>query len=458
MTAPNWAGMAEQDPGTKAWGSGTGAQGRGTTAGGSGAGTQVPGTQAQGAAPDGQGALRAVIRLFLRLGFTAFGGPAAHIAMMRDEVVGRRRWLTNQEFLDLVGATNLIPGPNSTEMAIHVGYRRAGRAGLVAAGAAFILPAVLIVTVLAAVYVRYGATPQATWLLYGVKPVIMAVVFQALWVLGRTAVKDLLTGAAGAIALVLYFAGMNEIGLLIGTGLAVTVIENAGRLRPAATTGMLAAAVSMNAWARGAPAARAAASTSAVATAAEAGAAAGAAAVEVVPFALHRLFLIFLKIGSVLYGSGYVLLAFLRADFIQRLGWLTDRQLLDAVAIGQFTPGPVFTTATFIGYVLGGLPGAAAATAGIFLPSFVFVAASHPFIPRLRRSPWAGALLDGVNVASLALMAGVSWQLARAAIVDTVTAALAAAALLAVLRFRVNSAWLVAAGAAIGFLARTPGR
>jgi chromate transporter len=424
---------------------------------------------------------------------------------MRDEVVSRRRWLADQEFLDLVGATNLIPGPNSTEMAIHVGYRRAGRAGLVAAGAAFIVPAVLIVTALAAVYTRHGATPQAAWLMYGVKPVIMAVVFQALWTLTRTAVKDLLTGAAGAVALVLYFAGTNEIALLIGAGVGVMAIQNVRRMRLAATVGALAggsAGLARSSTCAGAVAAGvgdttgkgaaiwartgigteaavgpgasgagiAAAGTEAVkgtgagmgtgAAAAGKGAATGtgatAAAVLTVPFSLSRLFLIFLKIGSVLYGSGYVLLAFLRADFVQRLGWLTEGQLLDAVAIGQFTPGPVFTAATFIGYLLGGLPGAAAATAGIFLPAFFFVAASHPLIPQLRRSPWAGALLDGVNAASLALMAGVSWQLGRAAVVDTVTGALAVAALLALLRFRVNSAWLVAAGAAVGFVARMP--
>lgn len=421
--------MAEQDPGTKAWSSG--------------AGTRVPGTQAPG--PDRQGALREVVWLFLRLGTIAFGGPAAHIAMMRDEVASRRGWLTDQEFLDLVGATNLIPGPNSTEMAIHVGYRRAGRAGLVAAGAAFIVPAVLIVTALAAVYARYGATPQAAWLMYGVKPVIMAVVFQALWALTRTAVKDLLTGGVGAAALVLYFAGTNEIGLLVGAGLAVMAVQNARRMRLAAAAGVLAA-VSTNL-----------ARASAGAAAAVAGAGAAAAAVLTVTFSLSRLFLIFLKIGSVLYGSGYVLLAFLRADFVQRLGWLTEGQLLDAVAIGQFTPGPVFTTATFIGYLLGGLPGAAAATVGIFLPAFFFVAASHPLIPRLRRSPWAGALLDGVNVASLALMAGVSWQLGRAAIVDPLTALLAVAAAAALLRYRINSAWLVLGGAAAGLLVRMLG-
>ncbi len=398
----------------------------------------------------GPTALSDVIRLFLRLGFTAFGGPAAHIAMMRDEIVHRRHWLTDQEFLDLVGATNLIPGPNSTEMAIHVGYRRAGRAGLIAAGAAFILPATLIVLLLSWIYVRFGSTPQATWLLYGVKPVIIAVVVQALWGLGRAAVKGWLTAVVGAAALALYFAGINEIALLIAAGLAVMAVKNARRVRAAAI------AAGLMAWHDGWRSGGAAASRVGAATAVSA-AAVGTAAATAIPLSLSRLFLLFLKIGSVLYGSGYVLLAFLRSDFVQRLGWLTDRQLLDAVAIGQFTPGPVFTTATFIGYVLAGIPGAVLATLGIFLPSFVFVAASTPFIPRMRRSPWAGALLDGVNVGSLALMAGVAWQLGRAAIVDPVTTALAAAALLTLMRFKVNSAWLVLGGALIGLVARMLG-
>jgi len=400
---------------------------------------------------NGPAALSDVIRLFLRLGFTAFGGPAAHIAMMRDEVVHRRRWMTDQEFLDLVGATNLIPGPNSTEMAIHVGYRRAGRAGLIAAGAAFILPAMLIVLLLSWTYVRFGGTPQATWLLYGVKPVIIAVVVQALWGLGRAAVKGWLTAIVGAAALALYFAGVNEIALLIAAGLAVMAVQNVRRGRAAAI------AAGLMAWPDGwrRPAGATAARAAAIAT--MAAAAAGTVAATAIPLTLSRLFLLFLKIGSVLYGSGYVLLAFLRADFVNRLGWLTDRQLLDAVAIGQFTPGPVFTTATFVGYVLAGIPGAVLATVGIFLPSFVFVAASTPFIPRMRRSPWAGTLLDGVNVGSLALMAGVAWQLGRAAIVDPVTAALAAAALLILMRFKVNSAWLVLGGALVGLVARMLG-
>ncbi len=359
--------------------------------------------------------------VFLRLGTIGFGGPAAHIAMMRNEVVRRRQWMTDQAFLDLVGATNLIPGPNSTEMAIHIGYARAGWRGLLVAGTCFICPAVVIVGAVARAYVRFGTLPAAVGLLYGVKPVIIAIILQALWGLGRTAVRTWLTAAAGATALALFFLGVNELALLAAGGLAVMLAANIRRLKWGAA--VLIPAVT------GAPL---------------------AAIVTPVPFAMSTLALAFLKIGSVLYGSGYVLLAFLRADFVVRLGWLTDRQLLDAVAVGQFTPGPVFTTATFIGYLLGGGPGAVVATVAIFLPSFVFVAASHPFIPRLRRSPWAGALLDGVNVTSLALMAGVTWQLGRVAVTNVTTIILAGAAAVLLFRYRVNSAWLVAGGALVG--------
>jgi len=373
------------------------------------------------ALPTTRGRLSELAVVFLRLGILGFGGPAAHIAMMRDEVVRRRRWMTDQMFLDLVGATNLIPGPNSTEMAIHIGYARAGWRGLLVAGGCFIVPAMVIVIAFAWGYTRYGTVPAAVRLLYGIKPVIIAVIAQALWSLGRTAVRGWLTAATGAVALGLFFAGVNELLLLAAGGLAVMLVANASKLRGAAA-GFVSAAT----WT---PA---------------------AAILTPVPFAFSTLALVFLKIGSVLYGSGYVLLAFLRADFVLRLGWLTDRQLLDAVAVGQFTPGPVFTTATFIGYLLGGVPGAAVATAAIFLPAFVFVAASHPFIPRLRRSPWAGALLDGVNVTSLALMAGVTWQLGRVAVTDVTTAVLAVVSAGLLIKYRVNSAWLVLAGAAIG--------
>ena len=295
-------------------------------------------------APDSRSSVGEVTGLALKLGFIAFGGPAAHIAMLRDEVVSRRKWVSDQHFLDLLGATNLIPGPNSTEMVMHVGHERAGRRGLVAAGAGFILPAAAIVLALAWLYVRYGTTPTAEWLLYGVKPVIIAVVVQALWGLLRTAVKGPSLAAVGVAVLALYLLGLDEILLLFGGGLLVVVIHNLDRVRRGGALPSVAIAPLLGVtlpW---------------LAQAAS------------VPYSPVTLFLNFLKIGSVLYGSGYVLLAFLRGDFVERLGWLTSDQLLDAVAIGQFTPGPVFTTATFVGYVVGGFPGAILATVGIFLP------------------------------------------------------------------------------------------
>jgi chromate transporter len=366
--------------------------------------------------------LREVAAYFLRLGTIAFGGPAAHIAMMREDLVRRRRWVSDQQFLDLLGITNLIPGPNSTEMAIHLGYTRAGPWGLVVGGACFIAPAMLIVLGLAWAYVRWGTLPVATSILYGVKPVIIAIVVQAMWGLARTAVRSALLAAAFVIATALALAGVHELVVLFGVGIVTALIV---ARRPAPAVGVLAAV-----WAWPAPAM----------------AAAGAAGVAT----LGTLTLVFLKIGAVLYGSGYVLLAFLRADFVDRLGWLTDRQLLDAVAVGQVTPGPVFTTATFIGYVLAGVPGAVLATVAIFLPSFVFVAFSRRSLPRLRGSRAAGAFLDGVNVAALGLMAEIAWQLGRAAIVDTLTAVLAVGAAMALVLARVNSVWLIAAGGVLG--------
>jgi len=363
-----------------------------------------------------------VTTLFLKMGITAFGGPAAHIAMMHDEIVKRRKWLSDQQFLDLVGATNLIPGPNSTEMAIHIGFLRAGWPGLIMGGICFIVPAMLIVLFLAWVYVRFGATPQAEWLLYGIKPVVIAIIVQALWSLGQKAVKGALTAAVAVIVIILYFMGINEIALLFGGGLIVMLVMNYRRLRrrmagifiPLSSVGILSYVS--------------------------------------IPFSLPQLFLTFLKIGAVLYGSGYVLLAFLRADFVVRFGWLTDQQLMDAIAIGQVTPGPVFTTATFIGFVLGGIPGALLATLAIFLPSFIFVAISNPLIPRIRNSAWVSGLLDGVNVASLGLMAAVTWQLGRASLTGPLTILIALSSFVLLIWFKVNSTWLIAGGGLIGLL------
>ncbi len=374
-----------------------------------------------------RGSLAELARLFLRLGITAFGGPAAHIAMMRDEVVERRHWLTDTEFLDLLAATNLIPGPNSTEMAIHLGYKRGGLPGLLLAGSCFILPACLIVGAIAWGYVRYGDTPQVGWLMYGVSPVIIAIVAHALWKLGKSAVKGPLSALIGALVAGLALAGWNELGLL---ALGGVVMVGARLGRPGIAAGMLAAlGAGGTLFAQG-------------------------AATIAVPVTLTRLTLFFLKVGSILFGSGYVLLAFLRADLTDRWGWLTDQQLIDAVTVGQVTPGPVFTTATFIGYLLGGWAGATLATIGIFTPGFLFVAISQPLLPRLRDSATTGALLDGVVVASLGLMASVTWHLGRSAIVDVPTVGLTVVAAAILLTLRPNSSWLVLGGGPAGWVLR----
>ncbi len=367
--------------------------------------------------------VKEVAGLFLRLGLTAFGGPAAHIAMMHDEVVTRRKWIDEQRFLDLLGAANLIPGPTSTEMAIYLGMQRIGWLGLVLGGVCFILPAMLIVLALAWAYVQIGSTPAALGIFYGIKPVVIAIVAQALWGLGRKGIKDRWAAIIAALVVALYLLGGNVLILLLAAGVIVMAARNFRRMRnPGSRTGLLPyiAGISLSAAA--------------------------------VPFSYSILFLTFLKIGAVLYGSGYVLLAFLRADFVNHLGWLTDRQLIDAIAIGQVTPGPVFTTATFIGYLLGGVPGAILATLAIFLPSFFFVAASSLVLPYVRNSALAAAFLEGVTVASLGLMAGVTLQLAVSALVDPLTVVVLLASLLLLFRYKVNSTWLIAGGALAGLI------
>jgi chromate transporter len=376
----------------------------------------------------GWGRLPSVSLFFLRLGATAFGGPAVYIAMMRDEVVSRRRWLTDAHFLDLLGATNLIPGPNAAEMAMHIGRLRAGWRGLVLSGLCFTAPATAITLAFAWSYVRFGSTPELSWVLYGVKPIVIGVMVNAIFSLSRPMVSRPLLLLLGGSVLALYFLGVNEIALLFGAGLVVVLWASLGHLR--AEHPVAAFALPGLPWLAGAGAA-------------------GASS-----FSLGVLFLTLLKIGCILYGGGYVLVTFLRADFVDRLGWLTEQQLLDAVAAGQVTPGPLLSTVTFIGYILGSWPGALLATVGVFLPSFAVVAVAGPLIPSLRRLPWTAALLDGVSVGALALMAGVAWQLGRAAIVDVPTAVLAVVGAILLLRLRVNPTWLVLLGAASGFLIR----
>ena len=365
---------------------------------------------------------------FLKLGTIAFGGPAAHLAMMEEEFVRRRRWITQAEFLDRMAAANLIPGPSSTETTIFIGQLKRGWRGLIVAGSCFLLPAAIIVSLIAWAYVRYGALPQVAGMLYAIKPVVVAIVIQALWKLSKTGVRTKILAAIAALAVVLNLFGLGPIVVLLIAGtISAAALWLRMKSRPVA--------VSVAALPKFFAAAMVTAATAAV-----------------LPFTLWRLFLSFLKIGSVIFGSGYVLLAFLQSEFVERLHWLTEKQLIDAVAVGQFTPGPVFTTATFIGYILGGWLGAIVATVGIFLPGFLLVAASRPLIPRIRRSPVISAALDGVVAGSLALMAVVTWQLGKAAIMDRMTIAIFVVSVVALLRFRVNSVWLIGAAAVGGWV------
>jgi len=341
--------------------------------------------------------------------------------MMHSEVVTRRKWIDEQRFLELLGAANLIPGPTSTEMVIFLSYQRVGWMGLVLGGLCFIVPAMLITLGLAWAYVQYGSTPAAAGLFYGIKPVVIAIIVQALWGLGGKAVKNIPSGLIAAAALTAYLLGVNVLVILLAAGAVLMLVKNFRQLNPGKLGGLFA------------PLAGGLVISSAA-----------------VPFSPGLLFLTFLKIGALLYGSGYVLAAFLRADLVTNLGWLTDHQLLDAVAIGQLTPGPLFTSATFVGYLLGGLPGALLATLAIFLPSFVFVAAASPLLPRIRRSAWASAFLEGVMVASLGLMAGVTLQLGQTTFVDLLTVLAALASLFLLLRFKLNTTWLIAGGALLG--------
>jgi chromate transporter len=369
--------------------------------------------------------------VFLKLGTIAFGGPAAHIAMMEDEFVRKRRWITEEDFLDRVAAASLIPGPSSTEVGIFIGHSLRGWAGLIVAGSCFIIPAAILVSLIAAAYVHFGSLPQAEGILRAIKPVVIAIILQALWNLGKTAAKTRVLILIGVASAVLNLVGGSPLLVLVFAGASSGILwwPQKSRRDPVALCGI------------GLPK-----------LFSPIGLAAFAVAVAL-PVSLGRLFVSFLKVGSLVFGSGYVLLAFLRAEFVDHLHWLTEKQLIDSVAVGQFTPGPVFTTATFIGYLVGGLPGAFFATLGIFLPGFVLVAVSGPLIPKIRRSPRAGAVLDGVVVGSLALMAVVAWQLGKASITDSITVSILAVSVIAIFRFKVNSAWLILVAGIVGWVA-----
>ncbi len=371
-----------------------------------------------------------IAQVFFKLGVIGFGGPAAHIAMMEEEVVTRREWIGRSRFLDLIGTTNLIPGPNSTEMAIHLGYIHGGFLGLIIAGICFLIPAVFLTGVLAWVYVTFGDLPAIAPLFYGIKPAVFAVILGALWKLGKKGVKSyqLFLIGLGVAGLLLF--GINEvIALLIGGFVGMLLLR---KVLPEKTVEGLIATLSLGAILK----------------------AVAATTAKTVP-SLWKLGLFFLKVGSILFGSGYVLIAFIEGELVSQNQWLTQQQLLDAIAIGQFTPGPLLSTATFIGYVIAGIPGAIVATLGIVFPSFIFVLILNPLIPKLRNSKWTSAFLDAVNISAVALMAVVTLSLGYSlffAPLDYVAMIIFALGAITLFRFQIGPLWLVLGGAILGLL------
>lgn len=360
--------------------------------------------------------LKDVFQVFLKLGVLGFGGPLAHMAMMRKEVVEKKQWLSDQEFMDLVGATNLIPGPNSTELAIHIGHRTAGKLGLLVAGVTFILPAFLSVLILAVVYVKFGGLPNFEPVLAGIRPVIIAIVIDALIKFRKSAIPGMQTGVVVVVALILAMMGSNEVMLVLGLG-GIYACFFPGSLKsffifPLITIPSM-----------------------------------------ITPITSNSIFYFFLKIGSVLFGSGYVLLAFLQSELVDQRMWLTQKQLIDAVTVGQITPGPVFTTATFIGFLLHSYEGAVLATLGIFIPSFVFVALSAPFLKQLRTSNFFSKFIDGVNAVSFALLLKVTFELSQSSLLNIPTYLICLLSLVLISKFKqLNSVWLILSAGVLGYL------
>lgn len=366
--------------------------------------------------------IKEIAKVFLKIGFTAFGGPAAHIAMMQQEVVSKRKWLSEQHFLDLIGATNLIPGPNSTEMAIHIGHERGGWKGLVAAGLCFILPAVFITGFFAWGYKNYGHLPEIQPYIYGIKPAIIAVILAAVYPLAKKSLKSILLAVIGIAILILSLLDFNEIYLMFGAGLFALLLYIVRNERLKSTTVFLPLTLMQ-------------VSTTTILTATN-----------------MNLFWIFLKIGAILYGSGYVLFAFLDAELVAT-GLLTRQQLIDAIAVGQFTPGPVFSSMTFIGYQINGLSGAVVSTIAIFLPSFIFVALLNPLVKKMRDSKPFSAFLDAVNIASVAIIISVCYAMGKEAVTDWRTILIAIVSLAITFGFkRVNSAFIVLGSSILGYM------
>lgn len=366
--------------------------------------------------------LKEVCLVFLKLGVIGFGGPAAHIALMEDELVNKRKWMTHEHFLDLIGTTNLIPGPNSTEMTMHCGQERAGIPGLFLAGICFILPAAVITGLFAWLYAEYRSLPEVQPFLYGIKPALLAIILNAIYKLGQKALKNWQLGVIGVLVIVLSLLGVNEIYALLGAGIVSIGWFSGKELFTTKKISFFAPLILL-------------------------------VVLTTTDTSLTTLFLIFLKIGGTLFGSGYVLVAYVQAEFVDKLHWLTQQQLLDAVAVGQFTPGPLFSTATFIGYQIGGLWGAVVSTIGIFLPAFFLVLLLNPYVPKLRKSKVMGAFLDGVNIGAIGVMAAVTVELSRNVLVDWKTWLIALASVLLIFVFKkLNTTWIVLGSAVTGYV------
>jgi chromate transporter len=364
--------------------------------------------------------LKEVALVFFKLGCFAFGGPAAHIAMMEDEIVMKRKWMTRDYFLDLIGSTNLIPGPNSTEMTMHCGYEYAGKKGLFIAGLCFIFPATIITAALAYFYVKYGNLPEVAPFIFGIKPAVLVIIASAIFKLGKKAIKRNELIVLGTLVLVASLSGMNEITALLAAGLLGMLYNSLyntfkARLNSFSPLGLLALSSS------------------------------------ILKISSTKLFLVFLKVGAILYGSGYVLFAFLDTELVAR-GWLTRSELIDAIAVGQFTPGPILSTSTFIGYQLSGFTGALAATAGIFLPSFLFVLILNPLIPKMRQSKLLGYFLDAVNVAAVAVMLAVLFEMSLETLINWKAIAITIVSIFFVFGTKLSTMWTITIGALLGYL------
>lgn len=363
---------------------------------------------------------------FLKLGFTAFGGPAAAYGMMRQEFVVKKKWVTEDTFLDFLGVANLVPGPNATELAILIGFTHAGWPGMILAGVCYILPAMLTVLVIAWAYVQFGALPQLEGMLYGIKPVVVAIILSAISGMLKPRRRDYPGLGVVLAVFVAYLLGINPIFLLLVGGMVMGLIkyvQQSGSVLPVFLVWLYTPMRVLQ-----------------------------DIVVDATPFSFTRLFVVFLKAGALMFGSGYVLLAFIYDDLVLRLGWLTDAQLVDAIAIGQVTPGPLSTTATFVGYLLGGVPAAILATVAMFLPSFIFVGLIYFFVTKLRESEQFTGLIDGINFAAVGLMAGVTWEIVGSSLVDPLTIGISLVALFLLLRYEVGAPWLILGGAAVGLV------